>query len=81
MRNPTLLLAAAVLPVLVGCSMGAATEKEKSGTTSSAIQGGALDNNPDHSFAVGIAYRDCRQHQSIFARAAYQFDRDSHVRL
>ena len=55
MRNPTLLLAAAVLPVLVGCSMGAATEKEKSGTTSSAIQGGALDNNPDHSFAVGIA--------------------------
>lgn len=37
--------------------MGEATEKEKNGKTSSAIQGGALDNNPDHSFAVGIASR------------------------
>lgn len=56
MRILSLSLALLLAPLAVACG-GADSKVEKTGTASSAVQGGKLDTNAAHNFAVGIANR------------------------
>ncbi len=59
MRNPSVLATFALASLLVACSGGAeqGASEDRTGTQASAIQGGSMDTNASHNFAVGVANR------------------------